>query len=73
MTHLPQMQQSYQPPLIANENAFLGDVATSQSRDPGSPSRLYPPTPISSPETLTIFVVVLEGVERESVVRGKCW
>ena len=36
MTHLPQMQQSYQPPLIANENAYLGDVAT--SRDAEKPS-----------------------------------
>lgn len=29
MTHLPSQQQTFQPPLIANENAFLGDVASS--------------------------------------------
>lgn len=28
-THLAGAQTSYKPPLIANENAFLGDVATS--------------------------------------------
>lgn len=28
-THIPGAQTSYKPPLIANENAFLGDVATS--------------------------------------------
>lgn len=28
-THLPSAQTSFKPPLIANENAFLGDVATS--------------------------------------------
>lgn len=28
MTYMPQMQQEYKPPLIANENAFLGDVAS---------------------------------------------
>lgn len=27
--HLPGIQTSYKPPLIAHENAFLGDVATS--------------------------------------------
>lgn len=29
MIYLPQSQQTFKPPLIANENAFLGDVATS--------------------------------------------
>ena len=37
-THLPQIQKEFQPPLIANENAFLGDVATSQNLAKGSPS-----------------------------------
>lgn len=37
MTHLPQMQQNFQPPLIANENAYLGDVVSSQIRDAQKP------------------------------------
>ena len=37
-THLPQIQKEFKPPLIANENAFLGDVATSQNLAKGSPS-----------------------------------
>ncbi len=28
-THIPNAQTEYKPPLIANENAFLGDVAVS--------------------------------------------
>ncbi|KAF4551715.1 Fungal specific transcription factor domain-containing protein 26 [Elsinoe fawcettii] len=31
MTHLPKQTQTYQPPLIANSNAFLGDVVSSSS------------------------------------------
>jgi hypothetical protein len=30
-------QKTFQPPLIANENAFLGDVFTSESNDPQAP------------------------------------
>jgi hypothetical protein len=30
-------QKTYKPPLIANENAFLGDVFTSESNDPQAP------------------------------------
>jgi len=30
-------QTSFKPPLIANENAFLGDVFTSESNDPQAP------------------------------------
>ncbi|PSK34384.1 Protein atp11, mitochondrial [Elsinoe australis] len=29
MTHLPQQAQTYSPPLIANSNAYLGDVLSS--------------------------------------------
>ena len=36
-TYLQQAQSTYKPPLIANENAFLGDVATSQENDAKSP------------------------------------
>jgi hypothetical protein len=37
MTHLPQQQTEYKPPLIANENAYLGDVASSDKNDDKSP------------------------------------
>lgn len=30
-------QETFKPPLIANENAFLGDVFTSESNDPQAP------------------------------------
>jgi hypothetical protein len=30
-------QTSFKPPLIANENAFLGDVFTSEGNDPQAP------------------------------------
>lgn len=33
----PNAQTSFKPPLIANENAFLGDVFTSESNDPSAP------------------------------------
>jgi hypothetical protein len=33
----PNAQKDYQPPLIANENAFLGDVFSSESKDPSAP------------------------------------
>lgn len=32
-TYLAKQQQEYKPPLIANENAYLGDVATSEKND----------------------------------------
>lgn len=37
MSYLPQMQTEFKPPLIANENAYLGDVATSEKNDDKSP------------------------------------
>lgn len=32
-----QAQTNFKPPLIANENAFLGDVFTSEGNDPQAP------------------------------------
>ncbi|KAL9051607.1 MAG: hypothetical protein Q9162_005913 [Coniocarpon cinnabarinum] len=66
MTYLPQMQQTYTPPLIANENAFLGDVATSKARDPDSPItagffRLQPGTPLVYTYTYHEMKIILEG------------
>lgn len=37
MEYLPQQQQNYKPPLLANENAFLGDVSTSEHQDSEHP------------------------------------
>jgi len=37
MTYLPKQQQEFKPPLIANENAYLGDVATSEKNDSEKP------------------------------------
>ena len=37
MNYFAQMQTEFKPPLIANENAFLGDVATSQEDSPETP------------------------------------
>lgn len=36
-TYFAQAQTTFKPPLIANENAYLGDIATSQSNDPKAP------------------------------------
>lgn len=37
MNYFQQMQTNFKPPLIANDNAFLGDVATSEKEDPKAP------------------------------------
>ena len=37
MTYLPKQQQEYKPPLIANDNSFLGDVYSSDKNDPDKP------------------------------------
>lgn len=37
MQYHHQAQTTFSPPLIANENAFLGDVATSEKQDPKAP------------------------------------
>lgn len=37
MNYFPKTQSEFKPPLIANENAFLGDVATSEKEDAKSP------------------------------------
>ncbi|KAK3074466.1 hypothetical protein LTR53_003074 [Teratosphaeriaceae sp. CCFEE 6253] len=35
--YFKQQQQTFKPPLIANENAYLGDVATSEKEDSDKP------------------------------------
>jgi hypothetical protein len=37
MNYFAQQQQEFKPPLIANENAYLGDVASSEKNDSEAP------------------------------------
>ena len=37
MNYFRQQQQEFKPPLIANENAYLGDVASSEKNDDKAP------------------------------------
>ena len=37
MTYFNQAQTMFKPPLIANENAYLGDVASSEKLAPEAP------------------------------------
>ena len=37
MSYFSKAQSEYKPPLIANENAFLGDVFTSEKENPKAP------------------------------------
>lgn len=37
MNYFSGMQKDFKPPLIANDNAFLGDIATSEKNDAKSP------------------------------------
>ncbi|KAI5866558.1 hypothetical protein GGS23DRAFT_593305 [Durotheca rogersii] len=58
--------QSVKPPLIANENAFLGDVASSDKIDPDKPIsagfyRLEKGTPLVYEYTYHEVKVIVEG------------
>lgn len=37
MTHYPAAAHSFQPPLIAHDNHFLGDISSSEKNDPEKP------------------------------------
>ncbi|KAI2633816.1 hypothetical protein GGS26DRAFT_590570 [Hypomontagnella submonticulosa] len=65
MSHYPKAQ-SVKPPLIANDNAFLGDVASSQKLDPAKPIsagfyRLEKGTPLVYEYTYHEMKVIVEG------------
>lgn len=65
-SHLPQQQQTFKPPLIANENAFLGDVISSEKNDPKAPIsagfyRLEKGTPLVYEYTYDEMKIILEG------------
>lgn len=59
-------QQTFKPPLIANENAFLGDVATSESRDATAPisAGFYR---LEKGECFTLVVVIVEKIARNGL------
>ncbi|KAL7629115.1 hypothetical protein AAE478_000634 [Parahypoxylon ruwenzoriense] len=58
--------QTVKPPLIANENAFLGDVASSEKLDPAKPIsagfyRLEKGTPLVYEYTYHEMKIIVEG------------
>ncbi|KAK5703494.1 hypothetical protein LTR17_022052 [Elasticomyces elasticus] len=64
--YFAQQQQTFKPPLIANENAFLGDVVSSEKIDPEHPIscglyRLEKGTPLVYEYTYHEMKIVLEG------------
>lgn len=65
-THFAQAQTEFKPPLIANENAFLGDVVTSESRDSVAPIaagfyRLEKGTPLVYDYTYHEMKIIVDG------------
>jgi len=65
-SHYPQAQTNYKAPLIANDNAFLGDVFTSQKNDPEKPVscgfyRLEKGTPLVYTYTYHEMKIILDG------------
>ncbi|RDL40867.1 RmlC-like cupin [Venustampulla echinocandica] len=65
-THISNAQTTFKPPLIANENAYLGDIATSESNDPTSPItagfyRLEKGTPLVYEYTYHEMKIIVDG------------
>ncbi|PMD33085.1 ethanolamine utilization protein-like protein [Hyaloscypha variabilis F] len=65
-THYPSAQTTFQPPLIANENAYLGDIATSEPLDPTAPIsagfyRLEKGTPLVYEYTYHEMKIIVDG------------
>ncbi|RMY42995.1 hypothetical protein D0865_11570 [Hortaea werneckii] len=66
LQYFAQQQQTFQPPLIANENAFLGDVVSSEKNNSSSPVsagfyRLEKGTPLVYEYTYDEMKIILEG------------
>ncbi|EXJ80217.1 hypothetical protein A1O1_08359 [Capronia coronata CBS 617.96] len=66
LEYFPRVQKEFKPPLIANENAFLGDVVSSDKIDPEKPIscgiyRLEKGTPLVYPYTYHEMKIILEG------------
>ena len=65
-THYAGAQTEFKPPLIANENAFLGDIATSEPNDPVAPIssgfyRLEKGTPLVYEYTYHEMKIIVDG------------
>lgn len=65
-THFAGAQTTFNPPLIANENAYLGDIASSQPLDPTSPIsagfyRLEKGTPLVYEYTYHEMKIIVDG------------
>ncbi|PSS14904.1 hypothetical protein M430DRAFT_254284 [Amorphotheca resinae ATCC 22711] len=65
-SHFAGAQTSFKPPLIANENAFLGDVVTSEPNDPVAPVaagfyRLEKGTPLVYDYTYHEMKIIVDG------------
>ncbi|KAL1849536.1 hypothetical protein Plec18170_007444 [Paecilomyces lecythidis] len=61
-----QAQSNYKPPLIANENAYLGDVFSSENENPEKPIsagfyRLEKGTPLVYEYTYDEMKIIVEG------------
>ncbi|KAI9817435.1 MAG: hypothetical protein M1827_001045 [Pycnora praestabilis] len=73
-THFSKAQKTFKPPLIANENAFLGDVISNDKIDPEKPLscgfyRLEKGTPLVYTYTYHEMKIIVEGefiIEDES-------
>ncbi|KAF2721214.1 hypothetical protein K431DRAFT_74399 [Polychaeton citri CBS 116435] len=66
LNYFAQAQKEFKPPLIANENAFLGDVISSDKIDTTSPIscgfyRLEKGTPLVYEYTYHEMKIILEG------------
>lgn len=64
--HFAGAQTEFKPPLIANENAYLGDIATSEPLDPTSPIsagfyRLEKGTPLVYEYTYHEMKIIVDG------------
>ncbi|KAK0342635.1 hypothetical protein LTR91_025411 [Friedmanniomyces endolithicus] len=65
-SYFKQQQQTFKPPLLANENAFLGDIASSAKNNPDKPVscglyRLEKGTPLVYEYTYDEMKIILEG------------
>lgn len=85
-THFAGAQTTFNPPLIANENAYLGDIASSQPLDPTSPIsagfyRLEKGTPLVYEYTYHEMKIIVDGEfdisdetgKRCMLLRGMCF
>ncbi|KAL6711291.1 hypothetical protein ACN47E_005822 [Coniothyrium glycines] len=66
MQYFAKAQSSFKPPLIANENAYLGDVTSTEAIRPETPMsgglyRLEKGTPLEYTYTYDEIKIILEG------------